>query len=217
MRPNDAPATEGTFQVLLYRLNNELEEQCRVMFPFEPQTQAVGFYAAPTVDSEGNAYVPVTVPDATDTRKGQLWKVTPGCQTTLLAEVTGSFAHASPTLADVPPAGGTTGGYVLFATDGRLQVLTLDGTPVREYTLASNARVLTSPVIHNGVIYVVQEDGTLNIIESAGVSGYGDAIWPRYRGDNDGRAMLWGTGTPPSVCAAAGLGCSVYLPVVIAK
>ncbi|MDQ7028424.1 MAG: hypothetical protein Q9O62_00925 [Ardenticatenia bacterium] len=59
---------------------------------------------------------------------------------------------------------------------------------MREHTLASGAHVLTSPVIHGGAVYVVQEDGTLNIIESAGVSGYGNAIWPRYRKDNRGSA-----------------------------
>ena len=202
VRPNEAPDAAGQFKVALYRLDTNLQEQCRVEFDFEPQTQAVGFYTGPTVDQDGNAYVAVTVPDATDTRRGQLLRVTPACQTTTLAEVPGSWAHASPTLADVPPAGGTTGGYVLFATDGRLQILTLDGTPLQDYTLASDARVLTSPVIHNGVIYVVQEDGTLNIIEDAGVAGYGSAIWPRYRRDNTGSASLVGPaiGPTPAQC-----------------
>ncbi len=182
VRPNEAPETEGAFQVALYRLNADLEEQCRVTFPFEPQTQAVGFYAAPTVDHEGNAYLAVTVPDDAATRKAQLWKVTPSCQTTLLAETPGSWAQASPTLADDQ--------FVLFATDGHLQIITLDGVAVKDVALASEARVLTSPVIVDGVIYVVQEDGAMNVIHDAGVTGYGQAIWPRYRRDNLGSAAL---------------------------
>ncbi len=210
VRPND-----NRMKVALYRLNLNLEEQCRVEFDFEPQTQAVGFYTAPTVDADGNAYIAVSVPDTANTRRGQLYKVTPACQSTLLAEVPGSFAHASPSLADNQ--------YVLFATDGRLQVLTLDGQVVRDYALASDARVLTSPVIHNGVIYVVQEDGTLNIIENAGVSGYGDAIWPRYRHDNQGSATL-GTVTPaptptptatPTPTSGSERSRAIYLPMTI--
>ncbi len=235
VRPNDDRS-----KVALYRLDLNLQEQCRMEFDFVPQTQAVGFYGAPTVDSEGNAYVSVSVPDAQATRKGQLWKVTPTCQATLLREAPGSFAHASPTLADVPPAGGATGGYVLFATDGKLQILTLAGDLVHEYALASDARVLASPLIHDGVVYVVQEDGTLNIIEDAGVTGYGDAIWPRYRHDNQGSGALETAPTPTAtptlpasqcvrdanqngigdvvdiMATASELPCLVYLPLVVA-
>jgi len=177
VRPNDSGLKSA-----LYRLDLNLTEQCRVEFPFEPQTQTVGFYAAPTVDKDGNAYVVVSVPDAQNTRRGQLWRVAQDCQTTLLAEAPGSWAHASPTLADDQ--------YVLFATDGKLQILGLDGQVAQEYALASAARVNAGPVIHEGVIYVVQEDGTLNIIENSGLVGYGNAIWPRYRHDNSGLAAL---------------------------
>ncbi len=200
VRPNQAPASGAGYRALLYRLDTDLEEQCRVEFPFEPRTQATGFYAGPTVDWESNAYVPVTVPDDADTRRAQLWKVTPTCQATLLAEVPGSWAHASPTLADDR--------YVLFATDGQLEILALDGQSVRKYALASKARVLTGPVIVDGVIYVVQEDGTLNIVEGAGVSGYGRAIWPRYRRDNQGSATLADPGWPTASRQV------VYIPVV---
>lgn len=177
VRPNDAG-----LKSVLYRLDPDLEEQCRVEFPFEPQTQAAGFYAAPTVDRDGDAYVAVSVPDADTTRRGQLWRVTQDCEQTLLAEAPGSWAHASPTLADDQ--------YVLFATDGMLQILDLDGQEAQAYELASDARVNASPVIHEGVIYVVQEDGTLNIIEDSGLAGYGNAIWPRYRHDNSGLGRL---------------------------
>ena len=182
VRPNESPAVSSQYQVAMYRLDLDLKEQCRLEFPFEPRTQAVGFYTAPTVDKDGNAYLTMTVPDTTQTRKGQLWKVTPSCQATLLAEVPGAWAHASPTLADDQ--------YVLFATDGWLQVLTLDGTMVQEYALGTNARVLTTPVLYDGNIYIVQEDGTMNVIENSGLNGYGTAIWPRYRRDNAGSASL---------------------------
>ena len=177
VRPNDDEMTS-----YIYRLDLDLQEQCRFAFDFAPQTQATGFYSAPTVDAAGNAYAAVSVPDDTAMRKGLLVKLSPNCEQTVLAEVAGSFAHSSPTLADDQ--------YVLFATDGRLQILTLDGAPVRDYALASTARVLASPVIHNGVIYVLQEDGALNIIENSGVQGYGNAIWPRYRHDNAGTGQL---------------------------
>jgi hypothetical protein len=200
-RPQATPTPN--FQVALYRLNLNLQEQCRVEFPFEPQTQAVGFYSAPTVDKDGVAYVTVSTPDGTGSRRGELYKVTKDCQSTLLAQAPGSFAHASPTLADDQ--------YILFATDGKLQVLALDGTVVKTYTLATEARVLTSPVIHNGVIYVVQEDGSVNIIDDAGVSGYGSAIWPRYRHDNNGSASL-SIATSPTPTPSPTPGSSPELP-----
>ena len=179
VRPNDA-----RMKTALYVLEkDDLSERCRVEFDFEPRTQAIGFYAAPTLDVQGNAYVVVTVPDGASGRRAQLFKVTPQCQSTLLAEVPGSWAHASPTLVDDE--------YVLFATDGLLQVLTLDGQLVKSYELGSSARVLASPVVHNGgAIYVLQEDATLNVIEGAGVAGYGSALWPRYRRDNRGSGSL---------------------------
>lgn len=177
VRPNE----EG-LRSSLYRLDLELRQQCRLQFEYEPQTQSVGFYTGPTVDRDGNAYVVVNVPDEASTRRGLLLRVTPECETTTLAEAPGAWAYGSPTLADDE--------YVLFATDGRLQVLTLDGAVAQEYALGTNARVLTTPVLHEGVVYVVQEDATLNVIEATGLAGYGTAPWPRYRHDNQGRAAL---------------------------
>lgn len=193
VRPNDAG-----MQSALYRLDLNLQEQCQVKFDYMSPVQTVGFYGAPTVDKDGNAYVVATVPNEQNAWRGQLWRVTPDCQTTLLAEVPNGRAHASPTLADDQ--------YVLLATNGRLQILTLDGQLVQDYTLASTAAVNASPVIHNGVIYVVQEDGTLNIIENSGLTGYGNAIWPRYRHDNFGSAAL---GNDTAVA-------NTFLPVVTA-
>ena len=189
VRPNDS-----RMKTALYVLEkDDLSERCRVEFDFEPRTQAVGFYAAPTLDARGNAYVVVTIPDGVSTRKAQLFKVTSQCRSTLLAEVPGSWAHASPTLVDDQ--------YVLFATDGLLQVLTRDGQLIQSYELGSPARVLASPVVHNGTVYVLQEDATLNVIENAGVTGYGSALWPRYRRDNAGSGSLAArtvTEPPPS-------------------
>ncbi|GAB4325253.1 MAG: hypothetical protein Kow00117_13040 [Phototrophicales bacterium] len=182
VRPNNAEN-----KTAIYRLDLNLQEQCRIEFDFVPRIQTAGFYGAPTVDKDGNAYVAVTVPDAQNMQHGQLWQITPDCQTKLLVEEPGAFAHASPTLADDQ--------YVLLATDGALQILTLEGELMREYALASDARVIASPVIHDGIIYIVQEDGTINIIEDSGLSSYGNAIWPRYRHDNLGLATLDSTTT----------------------
>ena len=184
-RPND-----DALESVLYRLDTDLNEVCRVAFPFEPQSQAIGFYGAPTVDRDGNAFVAVTVPDEAQTRRARLLRVTPDCQTTVLAERAGAWAQASPTLADDR--------YVLFATDGRLDIYTLAGEPVRGYALASPARVLASPVLHGGRLYVLQEDATLNVIDDSGLSGYGAALWPRYRHDNAGSARLSASAPPPT-------------------
>ncbi|RME63430.1 MAG: hypothetical protein D6790_04705, partial [Caldilineae bacterium] len=231
-RPQATQAATSTLKSALYRLDLDLQEQCRVEFPFAPQAQAAGFYAAPTVDQDGVAYVAVTVLDdpaapigTVKNYRGELYKVTTDCQATRLSDIPQSFAHASPTLADDQ--------YVLFATDGLLQMLTLDGSNVQTYTLASDAPVLASPVIHEGVIYVLQEDGTLNIIEDAGVSGYGSAIWPRYRHDNTGSGALTGAASPtatptptpsptptPTVTPTpgdtpVGPGHAVYIPITV--
>lgn len=177
VRPND----EG-LKTALYVLNkDDLSERCRLEFDFRPDTQAVGFYGAPTLDAAGNAYLSITLPVGKSNRKAVLLKVTPQCQSTQLAEVSGSWAWASPTLVDDQ--------FVLFVTDGQLQVLALDGQPVAHYALGSSARVLASPVLHQGVVYVLQEDGTLNAIANTGFSGYGSALWPRYRHDNAGTGL----------------------------
>ncbi len=183
-RPNDT-----TLVSTLYRLDNDLHELCHLDFDFEPRSQAIGFYGAPTVDRDGNAFVAVTVPDAEQERAARLLRVTPDCRGTLLAERRGAWAQASPTLADDR--------YVLFPTDGRLEIYTVDGERTRRIELASPARVLASPVLHDGLLYVLQEDGTLNVIDDSGLTGYGDAIWPRYRHDNAGSARLSRRAPPP--------------------
>ncbi|NOX63755.1 MAG: hypothetical protein GXP42_17660 [Chloroflexi bacterium] len=185
VRPND-----DSYETILYRLNKDLQELCRVAFEFRLDLQTAAFYAAPTVDKEGNVYAPITLPVGEDAHKAALYRIAPDCRATLLVEVSDSYAYATPTLADDR--------YALFATDGRLGVYTLDGSLVAEYALASNARVLAGPVIHEGVIYVVQEDGTINVIAESGVSDYGTAVWPRYRRDNFGSATLGQDATVPA-------------------
>ncbi|MCZ7525872.1 MAG: PQQ-binding-like beta-propeller repeat protein [Acidimicrobiia bacterium] len=170
-------ATDGRNQATVVRYDRDLVEQCRAEV-FGGPIQVAAYYAAPTVDAEGNAYVPFTLPDGPGGGVvATILEVTPECEVTTLAEVPGSRALASPTLADDD---------VLFATTGRLDVLTLTGDPVASYPLGSDAEVMASPVVHDGTVYVLSADGTLTVIEDTGLSGYGDAFWPRYRHDDAG-------------------------------
>lgn len=57
---------------------------------------------------------------------------------------------------------------------------------VKTYALASQAMVVASPMIADGVIYVVDTTGALTVIRNSGLQGYGTAPWPRYRHDNYG-------------------------------
>lgn len=52
--------------------------------------------------------------------------------------------------------------------------LTLEERLIKSYELGSDARVLASPVLHEGSLYALQEDATLNVIENAGFAGCGD-------------------------------------------
>lgn len=166
----------------VYRLDSDLNERCRLELPFAPAYQAVGFYGAPTVDGRGRAWVSVTVP-GDGVPVGELWRLTTDCSAVRIASVPGSWAQASPTIA---------GDVVLFATDGTLRAVSLDGEPVASWELGSDARVLAGPVVVDGTVAVVSEDGTLTVIDDAPVDGYGDAIWPRYRHDNAGTGSLTG-------------------------
>lgn len=181
VRPNDADMAERG-RVALYRLGLDLTETCRVEFPWRSGVQTSGFYAAPTVDAEGRAFVAVTVPGDGGGRRAQLWRVTPDCGSTLLVEVPDATAWASPTLAD--------DSRVLFATDGALRVVSMDGEVLATHELGSDAVVQSSPVIVDGTVYVVQEDGTVDAVAGTGVEGYGSAIWPRYRHDDAASARL---------------------------
>ncbi len=166
----------------LYRLGEDLTPVCSVGFPSLPRYQTVGFYDAVTVDAAGNAYLAITTVGTSGGPAAELWRVSPGCDETLLTRIEGRRAGASPTLAD--------DGYVLFATDGLLTIVTYDGDVVARYELGSDAGVSGSPMIAGGVVYVVQRDGTLTAIAGTGLEGYGNAVWPRYRHDNAGSADL---------------------------
>ncbi len=170
--------------IILY--NRNLEEQCRVEVYTGPYPWPLGFYGALTVDKDGNAYAPYNLPVSIGSSKAVLLKIARDCSYQTLTQIAGVTSNASPTLADDQ--------YVLFAVNGRLLIYATDGSFVREYALASNAEVAASPVIHNGVIYVLAADGTLNVIENSGLQGYGTAIWPRYRHDNHGSGALTGAG-----------------------
>lgn len=176
-------ANDAELYTHLVRLNRDLEEQCKIPL-LTTKTKPGAFYGAATVDKDGNAYFPITLPFR-EVNLGQaatLIKVTPQCQASTLASVVNARANASPTLIDDQ--------WVLFAYDGKLRQLTLDGAVVREWTLGSTVEVNASPLLHQGKLYVLQADGTLNIIGDTGFTGYGSAYWPRYRKDNHGSGTL---------------------------
>ncbi len=176
-------ANDAELKTHLVRLDRNLEERCKIPF-LTSRTKPGAFYGAATVDKDGNAYFPITLP-LNEVNPGQaatLVKVTPQCQATTLASVANARANASPTLIDDQ--------WVLFAFNGKLRQLTLDGAVVREWTLGSAVAVNASPVLHQGKLYVLQADGTLNIIGDTGFTGYGSAYWPRYRKDNHGSGTL---------------------------
>ena len=177
-------ANNSDLDTHLVRLNRNLEEQCKVALR-TVRTKPGAFYGAATVDRDGNAYFPITLPYAGGGSAGQvatLIKLTPQCQATTLAQVDDARANASPTLVDDQ--------WILFAFDGKLRQLTLAGELVREWTLGSAVEVNAAPVLHQGKLYVVQADATLNIISDTGFAGYGSAYWPRYRKDNHGSGTL---------------------------
>ena len=167
-------------QSAVIRYNRDIEEQCRFEKTGSSSMSSANFYQAPTVDHEGNAYVVMAVPGETIPSEAQLYRVGLGCEASLLAAVPGR-SGATPTLADDK--------YVLFATPGKLQVLTLDGEAVEEFGLATEAAVVASPMIEEDV-FVLAEDGALTILTDSIVTGYGTAWWPRFRHDNRGSATL---------------------------
>ncbi|CAG0983519.1 hypothetical protein BURK2_01980 [Burkholderiales bacterium] len=176
-------ANDAELNTHLVRLSRDLEELCKVPFSTN-RTKPGAFYGAATVDKEGNAYFPITLPlrEVNPGQAATLVKVTPQCQATTLASVANARANASPTLVDDQ--------WVLFAYNGKLRQLSLTGETVREWTLGSTEEVNAAPFLHQGKLYVLQADGTLNIISDTGFSGYGNAHWPRYRKDNHGSATL---------------------------
>lgn len=180
-------ANDAELNTHLVRLNRDLVEQCKVAF-LTSKTKPGAFYGAATVDFAGNAYFPISLPDRSQfqSQSASIVKLTPQCQASTLASIPGARANASPTLVDDR--------WLLFAYDGKLRQLSLEGEVVREWTLGSTVEVNAAPVLHQGKLYVVQADGTLNIIADTGFSGYGNAYWPRYRKDNHGSGTLLDAG-----------------------
>jgi hypothetical protein len=187
-RPNE----EGG-KAYVYQLSESLGQRCSfgVDYSDGPDKRAAGFFQAPTIDRDGNAYVVFNLPRAGTTDAGAaLYKVAPcregcgklaTCEATQLAFVEGTTGYASATLVD--------DSHALLATEGQLRKVELgSGVVAGTWALGSDAEVHAAPVVHEGVIYIWSKDGTLTVIRDGGVVGYGSAIWPRFRADNQGSA-----------------------------
>lgn len=163
----------------LYHLDANLNPLCVFEGP-SSVLPLTGYYQSPTVDKDGNVYVHISPNGLGTNSTGQLWKVTPTCQGTKLADLP-QGGSSTPVLADDQ--------YVLSISAGQLQVRTVAGHMVRTYPLATQASVIASPMIADGVIYIVDTTGALTVIRNSGLHGYGAAPWPRYRHDNLGSAV----------------------------
>lgn len=163
----------------MYHLDTNLQPLCVFELQGGPLPMA-GYYQAPTIDANGNVYVNVSLNGVGQNSTGELWKVTPDCQGTKLATLP-QGGSSTPVLADDQ--------YILTISAGALQIRDLNGTIVQTYTLATQAMVISSPMIVDGVIYVVDSSGALTIIRNSGLQGYGTAAWPRYRHDNFGSGV----------------------------
>jgi hypothetical protein len=172
--------------VALYRPSAESEElrvKCNALLPGSSQLQTARFYQAPSVDADGNAYVLLNLSDEDEPESplyAHLYRIDgDDCEATELVKFE-ARAYSTPVLVD--------DSHILVPSGGILHVVALDGTIDRQYALASDSYVEASPMVHDGVVYVRGFDGSLTVIEGSGISGYGTAAWPRFRGDNHGRA-----------------------------
>lgn len=178
----------GRQMTTIARLDRNLNRLCSLELE-SGQIRSGGFYGGPTIDHEGNAFFPLNLPGNGTTSGGKravLLKVAPDCTTKEFASASGKSVYHSPTLVDDR--------YVLFAAGNVLQAFDYSGSLIAQATLASSAGVSGSPLMHDGDLYVVQEDGTINILRNTGLLGYGTAYWPRYRRDNDGSGSYSGSG-----------------------
>ncbi|MBI2571373.1 MAG: hypothetical protein HYV63_30570 [Candidatus Schekmanbacteria bacterium] len=189
---NPAPDPASNYaEVEVYRLSRDLDLQCTYAVPSTIARKLVSFYQAPTVDQLGRAYAVFTTPVDPDHEPGpsygRLYRFDPptaagGCAMTELLSVP-EQAQASPTLVDDR--------FALVAATGKLYVFDVQANAVhRVFDLAAPAgtpaAVYSAPVVIDGKIYVLAADGTLTIIEGTGMTGYGGALWPRFRRDNGG-------------------------------
>ncbi|MEW6084588.1 MAG: hypothetical protein AB1607_08335 [Chloroflexota bacterium] len=163
----------------MYHLDSNLQPMCVFELQGGPLPMA-GYYQSPTVDKDGNVYVNISLNGVGQNGAGQLWKVTPACQGTKLADLP-QGGTSTPVLADDQ--------YILTISAGELQIRDLNGNIVKTYTLAAQTQVIGSPMIADGVIYVVDSAGNLTVIRNSGLQGYGTAAWPRYRHDNFGSGV----------------------------
>ncbi len=177
----------------MYHLDANLQPMCAFEVAGGPLPMT-GYYQSPTIDKDGNVYVNI-MPSGISSGAGQLWKVTPTCQGTQLASLSQGGA-STPVLADDQ--------YILTIAGGQLHIRNLSGNVVKTCSLASQATVAASPMIADGVIYVVDTTGSLTVIRNSGLQGYGTAAWPRYRHDNYGSGLQM---IPPKI----------FLPLIVSE
>lgn len=169
--PND---DKGKLRVV--QLDSDLAPRCEALITLSQVSVAAERYQGPTIDANGVAFVTYNL--AQD-GLGTLFKIDLNCNASQLVQLSTSLHH-SPTLVD--------DSYVLLASGGKLRIYLLNGTLHREYGLASPAPVTAAPIVAQGVIIVVANDGALTMIANSGLKGYGNAAWPRFRHDNLGSA-----------------------------
>lgn len=163
-----AHAVDSRNMFSMYHLDADLQQMCVFELAGGPLTM-MGYYQSPTIDKDGNVYVNVSPTGVGPNSTGQLWKVTPGCQGTKLADLIRG-GTSMPVLADDR--------YILTIAGGQLHIRDSSGNVVKTYALASQAMVVASPMIAGGVIYVVDTTGALTVIRNSGLQGYGTAAWP---------------------------------------
>jgi len=171
-------STEGSAAVPIVQLSTrDLRPICRAEIPAPASKPLAGYYQGPVVDAENSVYV------MTRTQNGMnLVKVRSDCTHKVLHKASRGRL-SSPTLADDR--------YVLVSEPGWLHVLDSDTGRGKRYKLGSEEAVIGGAVIGPHGVSVVSRDGTLTTLTDTGLKGYGEAAWPRFRGDNEGRAGGW--------------------------
>jgi hypothetical protein len=154
----------------------DMNEMCRATFNTPNGYFVSGHYRAPTIDHEGNVYVAFY--SIQNGGSSSIHKITNNCTSEELFN-TQTPVESSLTLADNT--------HILIASAGELLVYTMQGEYVNSYALPTNAEIVASPIIHNGTVHIIAEDGTYSMIEGI-ANNYGDAYWPRLRKDNIGSA-----------------------------
>jgi len=169
---------DNTDSVPFIRLNKEtMKPICRAEIPAPGNRSLSGFYTGPVVDERDRAYF------VSFSSQGRgLFRVNSDCSyDALYTSQSGNLS--SPALADDR--------YVLIAEAGNLLVIDRENGRVTRHRLGSSAGVTGSPVIHDGGVTVVADDGTVTTFKDLGITGYGKAPWPRFRKDNLGGAGAW--------------------------